>query len=127
MIRVERGCEHASAAFDMTLEYAASRDFDCADALCLSVRRRISRHSTRGVTLSDWSVCGICVRSSDSDTLLIADHMNGLHELHLQSPEMQTVCENLHDQKTRSEWRVVNVLEIDSNTVLLLEWDLKGV
>ena len=115
-------CEHESAAFDMTLEYAASRDCDCADALRLSVRRRISIHSTRGVTLSRWWVSGICVRSSDSDTLLIADYNNGLHELHLQSLEMQTVCENLDDQETGPVWRVVNVLEIDTNTVLLLEW-----
>ncbi len=105
-----------------------TRDCECADAPSLSVTRRISSDSTRGVTrfgLSGWFVCGMFVRSSDSDTLLLANEFNGLQQLHLRSLEMQLLCGNEMDEETGREWRVVNVTEVDqqSDGLLLLEFE----
>ena len=105
-------------------ESHAARDCECADAPSLSVTRRISSDSTRGVTRFGWWVYGMFVRSSDSDTLLLANYSSGLQQLHLRSLEMQLLCGTEKDKETGREWRVVNVTEVDeqSDGLLLLEF-----
>ena len=65
----------------------------------------------------------MCVRSSDSDTLLFADY-KGLQELHLRSLQVLLLCGHETDPKTGCEWCVVNVTEVNDrgDSLLLLEY-----
>ena len=91
-----------------------------ADALSLSVRRRFSSPSARPVT---WSVVnGMCVRgASDGQTLLFADLAKGLLSMDLRTERLQTLYKP--EREGESWWGVVNVTELDEQTLLLLEWN----